>query len=256
MSGTTGTGPVRGEGVTGARYAARVQQILASAVEEEMPAIRRAAELVARSFADDGIFYVFGSGHSHMFGEEAFYRAGGAVRVCPILKGPHMLHEGAVRSTVLEREKGHAAALLDGYRLEGGRDVLLIASNSGANPLPLEVAGIARERGLPLIAITSRRYATSIERPGPRLHDLADVVVDNHCPPGDALVELGPGLPACGPSSTVVGMTLLNAIIVEALGIQLRSGQTPQVYMSANMSGAQQHNSRMVREMSGLVPHL
>ncbi|BCB88679.1 sugar isomerase domain-containing protein [Phytohabitans suffuscus] len=246
----------KGTAVTGAVYAARVQRLLAAAVEEELPAIRRAAELVARSFAAEGIFYVFGSGHSHMFGEEAFYRAGGAVRVCPILKSPHMLHEGAVHSTVLERETGHAEDLLKGYRLDGETDVLLIASNSGANPLPLEVAEVARGRGVPLIAITSRRYATAIDRPGPRLHELADVVVDNHCPPGDALVELGPELPDCGPSSTVVGMTLLNAVIVEALGIQLRRGETPQVFMSANMTGAESHNSRSAREISTLVPHL
>ncbi|GIG90448.1 SIS domain-containing protein [Plantactinospora endophytica] len=242
--------------VTATRYATRVQDLLGRALTEELPAVRRAAELVARSFAADGIFYVFGSGHSHIFGEEAFYRAGGAVRVCPILKPAHMLHEGAVRSTVLEREHGHAESVLADYRLDGDRDVLLVASNSGANPLPVEVAQAAKARGLPLIAITSRSYASSIERPGPRLHDIADVVVDNHCPPGDALVELGPGLPSAGPSSSVVGLALLDAIIVEALGIQIRRGETPEVFMSANMPGAAEHNGESARRMSDLVPHL
>jgi uncharacterized phosphosugar-binding protein len=242
--------------VTAADYATRVQTLLGAAVDEELPAVRDAAALVADAWTAEGVFYVFGSGHSHMFGEEAFYRAGGAVRVCPILRPAHMLHEGAVHSTVLERQSGHAEAVLDGYRLDGDRDVMLIVSNSGANPLPLDVARAVKDRGLPLIAITSRRYAAAIDRPGPRLHDLADVIVDNHCPPGDALVELGPGLPAAGPSSTVVGMTLLNAIIVEALGIQLRRGQTPEVFMSANMPGAAEHNSESARRMADLVPHL
>jgi uncharacterized phosphosugar-binding protein len=242
--------------VTAANYAARVQDVLGSAVNEELPAVREAARLVADSWSAHGIFYVFGSGHSHMFGEEAFYRAGGAVRVCPILKPAHMLHEGAVHSTVLERQSGHAESVLRGYRLDGDRDVMLIVSNSGANPLPLEVAEAVKARGMPLIAITSRRYAAAIDRPGPRLHDLADVIVDNHCPPGDALVALGPGLPSAGPSSTVVGMTMLNAIIVEALGVQLRRGETPEVFMSANMPGAAEHNSESARHMADLVPHL
>jgi uncharacterized phosphosugar-binding protein len=242
--------------VTASDYAARVQSVLARAVEEELPSVRAAARLVADSWSAHGMFYIFGSGHSHMFGEEAFYRAGGAVRVCPILKPAHMLHEGAVHSTVLERQRGHAESLLRDYRIDGARDVMLIASNSGANLLPLEVAAAVKARGLPLIAITSRRYAAAIDRPGQRLHDLADVVVDNHCPPGDALVALGPGLPAAGPSSTVVGMTMLNAIIVEALGIQLRRGETPEVFMSANMPGAAEHNSESARQMADLVPHL
>ncbi|WBB80339.1 SIS domain-containing protein [Micromonospora sp. WMMD882] len=242
--------------VTAAGYTAGVQSVLADALRAELPAVRRAAELVARAFAAEGLFYVFGSGHSHMFGEEAFYRAGGAVRVCPILKPAHMLHEGAVHSTVLERQSGHAEPLLDGYRLDPARDVMLVVSNSGANAFPVEVAQAVKARGLPLIAITSRRYASSIERSGPRLHDIADVVIDNHCPPGDALVPLGPGLPSAGPASTVVGMTLLDAIIVEAFGIQLRRGETPEVFMSANMPGAAEHNAASARRLSHLVPHL
>lgn len=247
---------LRAADVTAAGYAARVQAALDRALAEELPAVREAARLVADCWSAEGVFYVFGSGHSHMFGEEAFYRAGGAVRVCPILKPAHMLHEGAVRSTVLERESGHAEALLDGYRLDGARDVMLIASNSGANPFPLEVARAVKSRGLPLIAITSRRYAAAIDRPGPRLHEIADMILDNHCPPGDALVALGPGLPSAGPSSTVVGMSLLNALIVEALGIQLRRGETPEVFMSANMPGAAEHNELAARRMAHLVPHL
>jgi uncharacterized phosphosugar-binding protein len=242
--------------VTAASYASRVQAVLSQALAEELPSVRRAAALVADAWTAQGLFYVFGSGHSHMISEEAFYRAGGAVRVCPILKPRHMLHEGAVRSTVLERQSGQAESVLDGYRLDGGRDVMLIASNSGANALPVEVAQAVKARGLPLIAITSRRYADAIDRPGPRLHDIADVIVDNHCPPGDALVALGPGLPDAGPSSTVVGAALLNAIVVEALGVQLRRGETPEVFTSANIPGAAEHNEASARRMSALVPHI
>jgi len=242
--------------VTAAAYTDRLQQILRQALDQELPSVRAAARLVADAWSAGGMFHVFGSGHSHMFAEEAFYRAGGAVRINPILKPPHMLHEGAVHSTVLERRSGLAPALLEGYRLDGARDVFLIASNSGANALPVEVAQEVKARGLRLIAITSRRYADAIDRPGPRLHEIADVVVDNHCPPGDALVELGPDLPAAGPSSTVVGLALFNAVIVEALGLQLGRGETPEVFMSANVPGAAEHNAEAARVMSDIVPHL
>jgi uncharacterized phosphosugar-binding protein len=237
-------------------YQDRLQAILTTALREEAGNLRQAAEVVATTFSARGVLYIFGSGHSHMFAEEAFYRAGGAARVCPVLKPPYMLHEGAVRSTRLEREPGHAADVLSGYRLEPERDCLLVASNSGANALPVEVASAGRARGLPVIAITSRAYARAVARPGPRLHDVADVVIDNHCPPGDALLQLADDLPPTGPASTVVGLALLNSLVVEACAIQLARGQRPEVFLSANMPGAAPHNEEAVAALSARVPHL
>lgn len=237
-------------------YQQRLSAVLAEALQAEAAAVRRAAEVVARTFGRGGLLYIFGSGHSHMFAEEAFYRAGGAVRVCPVLKAPYMLHEGAVRSTALERETGHAGTVLSGYELDGARDCMLVASNSGANALPVEVATAARDAGLPVIAVTSRAYAESIERPGRRLHEVADIVIDNHCPPGDALVTLAAGLPAAGPASTVVGVALLNSVIVEACALQLRRGEQPELFLSANMPGAAETNSRAAEQLSARIPHL
>jgi uncharacterized phosphosugar-binding protein len=237
-------------------YSSRVSELLNVALAAEATVLQRAAELIGATFNAGGLLYIFGSGHSHIFAEEAFYRAGGAARVCPVLQSAHMLHEGAVRSSELERESGHGEPLLATYQLDGSRDCMLVASNSGANALPIEVATAAKERGLPVIAITSLDYAKAIDRPGPRLYEIADLVVDNHCPPGDALVELGPGLPGTGPGSSVVGLALLNAMIVGALEHQVASGRRPDVFVSANMPGAAEHNATVVREFAPIVPHL
>jgi uncharacterized phosphosugar-binding protein len=239
-----------------AEYTTKVQALLDTALSAGRQDLQRASEIVGTTFNAGGLLYIFGSGHSHVFAEEAFYRAGGAARVCPILEPAHMLHEGAVHSTELERQTGHAENILRRYRLDGSRDCMLVVSNSGANALPIEVATAARERGLPVIAVTSLAYSRAIERPGPRLYEIADVVIDNHCPPGDALVELGPDLPATGPGSSVVGLALLNALIVGALEFQQHSGRTPDVFISANMPGAKEHNAAVVKELSEVVPHL
>lgn len=239
-----------------AEYSRRLSELLDSALATESRALMQASELIAATFNAGGLLYIFGSGHSHIFAEEAFYRAGGAARVCPVLQPAHMLHEGAVRSTELERESGHAEPLLANYQLDGSRDCMLVVSNSGANALPIEVATAAKDRSLPVIAITSLNYATAIDRPGARLHEIADIVVDNHCPQGDALVELGPSLPATGPGSSVVGLALLNAMIVGALERQVRSGRSPDVFISANMPGAAEHNADVVRELAPIIPHL
>ena len=240
------------------QYGERIGDLMTTALREEASSLSAAAKVVARAFNADGLLYIFGSGHSHMFAEEAFYRAGGAARVCPVLKPPYMLHEGAVRSTRLEREQGHAAEILSGYPLDATRDCMLVVSNSGANALPIEVATTVRDLGLPVIAITSRAYARSIQRPGLRLHDVADIVVDNHCPPGDALVRLSEDgdLPPAGPASTVVGLALLNTIIVEALAQQLDDGRQPDLFVSANIPDASAHNEAMADALCPRIPHI
>jgi uncharacterized phosphosugar-binding protein len=237
-------------------YAAAVSELIAACVRDEAGAVDAAADIVATSMAAGGLAYVFGSGHSHMLGEEAFFRAGGLAHVCPVLVPPYMLHEGAVRSAELEREAGHGAHVLSGYRLDGGRDCMIVASNSGVNPLPVEVAQRASERGLPVIAIMSRAYSASVDGVDLRLSDVADVVIDNHCPPGDALVRLGEELPAMGPGSTIAGAFLLNSVLLAAAERLLRSGRRPDVYLSANMAGAKELNARSVAALRDRIRHL
>lgn len=247
-----------GEGETPATevYARAIARIIDACAREEAGAIGAAAEIVAASLAAGGLVYVFGSGHSHMLGEEAFYRAGGLAQVCPVLVPPYMLHEGAVRSTVLEREHGHAERVLSGYRLDGARDCMIVASNSGVNALPIEVARFASGRGVPVVAITSRAYSASAQGAHGRLADVADVVVDNHCPPGDALVRLHEELPPMAPGSTVAGAFLINSVLLAAAEQLVRSGREPAVYLSANMPGARERNERAVAELRDRIPHL
>lgn len=237
-------------------YQLEVQRLLREALEQEAFAIAAAAEIVTECFAADGLLHIFGSGHSHMLAEEAFYRAGGPVRVSPLLQSPYMLHAGAVRSTELEREADQADAILRQYDLVPQRDCLLVVSNSGVNALPVTLAERAAERGVAVLAITSRAYADSIERDTPRLHELADVVIDNHCPPGDALVEIHPGLPLAGPASTIVGMALLNTLLVQVSALQAAAGDDPQVLLSANLPGAREHNDALVARFRQRIRHL
>ncbi|SCW70950.1 Uncharacterized protein, contains SIS (Sugar ISomerase) phosphosugar binding domain [Rhizobium mongolense subsp. loessense] len=214
----------------------------------------KAAAVILDAAHHDKRVYVFGTGHSHMLAEEVHYRAGGLAFTVPVLIGSAMLHEGAVISSVYERTQGLVRPVLERYGMQPG-DVIIIASNSGVNAAPIEAADYGREIGAKVIAVTSVAYSSAIANGRRRLADIADVVLDNGLPPGDAVLDLaGSGLKV-GPVSTAVGATVLNAIFAEVASALSKSGDAP-VYLSANMPGAAEVNQRLVKKYRPRNPHL
>jgi uncharacterized phosphosugar-binding protein len=226
--------------------------------DEQMGPIREAGKLVAEVLRAERLVHVFGTGHSHMLAEEGLYRAGGLAPVNAILESGLMLHEGAAVSTRLEKLPGYSPIVADKYGFEEG-DLLIVISNSGVNAAPVEMALLAREAGLKVLAICSVAYSKSVEpKPGvsARLYEIADLTLDNLGEPGDAVVEVdGTGLKV-GPTSTVIGATLLNAVFVEATCTLAAEGVEPPVYRSSNMPGASEHNQRLVERFGGRIRHL
>lgn len=239
-------GVTESERSPGRRYLAIVRGLIERLEGEEWPNFDAAAELVANAIEHGHDVHVFGTGHSHLLAEELYYRAGGLVRVRPILFEGLMLHASAPLSTRLERLPGLAEALLTDHPVAAG-DVLIIASNSGGNAVTSEMAQLARRAGAHLIAVTSLGHATSpAARPSdrPRLHELADVVVDNGGRVGDAAVDIEGLDVAVAPTSTVVGAAILEAVVAEAVGRLVDRGVIPDVYVSSNTAAGDRANAR------------
>jgi len=239
-------------------YLGQVGAMIERLQDEQMGPIREAGKLVAEVLRAERLVHVFGTGHSHMLAEEGLYRAGGLAPVNAILESGLMLHEGAAVSTRLEKLPGYSPIVADKYGFEEG-DLLIVISNSGVNAAPVEMALLSREAGLKVLAICSVAYSKSVEpKPGvsARLYEIADLTLDNLGEPGDAVVEVdGTGLKV-GPTSTVIGATLLNAVFVEATCTLAAEGVEPPVYRSSNMPGASEHNRRLVERFRGRIRHL
>jgi uncharacterized phosphosugar-binding protein len=179
--------------------------------------------------------------------EEMFYRAGGLGSVNPILEEDLMLHKNASRSTELERNPELAINILAKHKLRKG-DVFIIASNSGGNALVEAIGNQVKERGLLLIAITSLKHATSpaARVHGRKIHELADITIDNLGQVGDATISY-PGLEEkTGPTSTVLGTAIVNALVVRSVEIMIENGHKPEIFSSSNTSYGDSRNSELL----------
>lgn len=228
-------------------YFGQVMQVLAHVMETQGKQIEKSAELVARCIKNDGIVYVFGCGHSHIIGEDLFYRAGGLAPVCAMLDSALMLHDGAVKSSCLERMPGLAKPLFERYPMTE-KDVLFVVSTSGINSVPVEMAQCAEQAGVPVIAIVSKAYENDTSRhpSGKKLHECADIVLDNGVCHGDASVQVGDSGVRSGPISTISACMIAQSIMVQAEENLWNEGITAPVYVSGNISGGMEKNKSLI----------
>lgn len=236
-------------------YLAQAAEMLTHLPQGQEAAFAMAAAKVADALRADRLIYLFGTGHSHILAEEGHYRAGGIAAVVPVLDPSLMLHEGAVESTRRERESGLAEKLLSRYTIEAC-DVLVIFSNSGVNPVPVEAVRYGKRQGAIVIGVTSDAYSKVAAAGRPRLFDLADIAIDNRTVPGDAGFHVAPTQPPVGPLSTVIGAAILNAILAEAVALLSAQGLAAPIYVSANMPGAPERNATLVARYKARNPHL
>jgi len=149
--------------------------------ETQSEKLEQTGHLMAQAFMEGHKFFVSGSGHSHTMAEEMYARAGGLAFVVPILTSELTMTEHPTKSSHIERLSGYAKILVDLYGISCG-DVVLIASNSGRNAYPIELALEAKNRGAHVVAITSMKHTTaqsSRHSCGKNLYQIADIVIDN-----------------------------------------------------------------------------
>lgn len=221
-------------------YIGRLIEILDALLESQSEQISCAVDIVARSVSSGGVIHVFGTGHSSILAQEPFMRAGGLLPVNAMLDERVLLSAGSLSSSVAEKQEGLAVEILGAHDIRP-EDAGLIISNSGRNAAPIEMASEMKEKGIPVIAITSIQHSSSVassHTSGKKLMDIADVVLDNRAPHGDAIIELSGAQYSMGPISTVTGAALINSVIILATEKMIAEGADPLVLPSGNIETA------------------
>ncbi|EBS7636788.1 SIS domain-containing protein [Salmonella enterica] len=235
-----------------------VQKKLNDITRQQSYKISTAAGKLAKVIARGGVVYIFGCGHSHIFAEDVFYRAGGIAPVRPIFIEPLMLHEGAAASSCYEKQNDYIADHLAKFELTD-KDALIVISTSGINPAPVDAALWAKQRGAFTLALTSLLYADTQptrHKAGLRLRDCVDMVIDNQVPIGDAVLSL-PGCPIpFAPVSSITGVFIIHALFADVITHLYSGNNDVPVFLSGNIPGSGAHNERLLAQYGEIIPEL
>lgn len=233
-------------------YLNAAQDILQQIRETQLEALEKAAEICTHSIANRGLVHLFGSGHSRMAVEEMFPRYGSFPGFHPMVELSLTYHNTVVGSNgqrqaiFLERVEGLGKIILRNFVLRPP-DSFIVFSNSGVNEVVVEVAMEARRLSLPVIAVVSVEHCSASKArhsSGERLIDIADVVLDNATPAGDALVTVDGHADRVGPGSTIGAAALVNALKCLVADKLTRLGQAPIVLTSSYHIGSKASEER------------
>jgi uncharacterized phosphosugar-binding protein len=242
------------------RYLSAAAEIVDKIAVTQMEAVERAAQICADTIVNDGLVFCWGGGHSRMSVEEMFPRIGSFPGFYPMVELALTFYtnfvgaDGMPQSFFLERQEAYAEAVLANYEF-GPHDSMICFSSTGINGLVIEMAIRARDKGLPVIAVTSVAHADttpSRHSSGKKLKDVADVVIDNCSPPGDAVVDI-PGLKyKVSPSSTIGAVAVVNALKARTAELMMKRGVEPVVLTSPhfvqNEKEAEEQLQRVYKE--------
>ena len=239
------------------RYYQSIQALQRQVIEGQIEILQRLAGRMAETIGRRARIFVFGSGHSHLLAEEAFFRAGGLAAVVPVFSSALMLHEDAGLGSRLERTPGLARSLLERYDPQTG-EMIFIFSNSGVNQLPVEMALVAHELGLYTVAVVALAYAkvSPLSEIGKRLDEVVHTVIDNGGQPGDALIPVSGSRWRAGPSSTILAALIWNCLVTGTVERLRSSGMEAPLFASFNLPGAAAHNQELLDQWRKVNPHL
>ncbi|GAA4435910.1 sugar isomerase domain-containing protein [Phytohabitans houttuyneae] len=240
--------------MTAQAYLSMISELVAKVGTSQADGVKGAASLITAALDRGGVVQAFGSGHSEALAMEIAGRAGGLVPTNRIALRDIVLYGGQPRAVLedpgLERDPGVAQQLYDLAPVDP-RDVFVIASNSGVNGVVVALALLVKERGHDLIAVTSLEHServTPLHASGKRLSDIADVVLDNGAPYGDVAL---PG--QVGAVSSVTAAVLAQMVVAEVVARLAEAGQTPPIYLSANIPGGHEHNQLLEARYAGRI---
>jgi uncharacterized phosphosugar-binding protein len=242
------------------QYIEQIKNLLDRIINENNQDFKQAASILADAIGGDGRVFAWGRTHSSTTMQDIYVRAGGLMVINAIfIPGLEALQTGPFGITSkIERLEGYAEIILDYTPIRKG-DVLIVVSVSGRNSVPVEMAKVAQERGIKVIAVTGYEYTKSVTSRhigGQNMYFYADVVLDNKAKAGDAILD-AQGSPAkfC-PVSGITTTAVLQCLVAETIEELITRGITPPIFMAQNIDGGEEFNNKMLEQYKDKIFYL
>ena len=223
---------------------------MAQVEQTQTAGLNAGARMVADATLSGHNLFAFGASHAGLVTLDLYYRTGGMATVNPVRAPGLMLDiDPATMTSQMERLPQYGRVIVDALPLQP-EDVLILHSVSGRNPVTIDMAIRAREKGAKVIVLTNMQTTTAVSSrhpAGKNLYEYADLALDNCGCLGDASLEIA-GVPEkVAPTSTVIGSMMLTAMTAEAVRLVAEAGGVPPVFVSANLDTGDDHNANMLK---------
>lgn len=235
-------------------YFRKIVAILNTIRNTQRDKLMKASRCVADVIGNDGIIYIFGCGHSHIIALDCFYRSGGLANVSAMLDTDLMLHNGAAKSSKMEKMHSIAENIFDRYCITE-KDMIFVISTSGKNAVPVEMAQTAKKNNIRCISVVSSEYFQD-EADGKKLYECSDIYIDNFVPHGDAVLEIGDTSEKMGSVSTFASSYIMQTILAEGAKMASENGCDISVYKSGNIDGGAEFNKALIKKYMPRIKHL
>lgn len=235
----------------GYKYLEVANNVIEKIQKTQYDNIKKAAEKIAEVVENGNNIFAFGCSHASIVTQELFYRTGGFALINPIFNPTLMLNtRPATLTSKAERLEGFGKEIIQESPLKDG-DLIIIHSVSGRNPVVVDAALEAKKEGAYVVAITNIEYSKGVSSRhsnGKRLFEISDLVIDNCGDFEDSAIKIDDFKQKIGPTSTITGAAIGNAIVVEASSILKSKGIEPPIFHSANVDGGDEFNKKMLEK--------
>ncbi|MBQ6126467.1 MAG: sugar isomerase domain-containing protein [Erysipelotrichaceae bacterium] len=224
-------------------YFELIKDRVSDAYEKQKDQIKAVAEMFSSCMENMGVVQLFGVRHGEEFVNELNYRAGGIAPFHGLKLKELVLKELLKQDEIDSGEVYGDLSVIDKfariYDLDD-RDMYCLVSFYGNEPLIVELARRAKEKGQKVVAVVNRK---SYDKYGGKLLDYADLYLDMDADEPDLALDID-GIKTGQLSSTVCNV-IAQMITAEVYNSFVSKGKEAPVLLSANIKGADIHNNSL-----------